>query len=559
MKAVRLVLLGLVVLLVAGPLAMLLLTSVTPKGSLPFQHFAATLDNFGQIFAGDGTVVLLFNTLVYAGFSVAVGLVLAVGLAWLTERTDLPGRTTIRIAMFSWMAVPPLVFGYGWILLINPGNGAINVFLRWLFGFEQGPLTPYSIWALIGISGASLVPTAYTMIAGLLRNMDPVLEDAAFVLGASRLRVIRRITAPLLTPGLLSVFIFLGMAMVQAFDLPLIVGMTARVPVLSTRIFLASSPDSGVPNYGLAAAFGVLLLVLAMALMWGYFRVVASGEKYRVVSGKGFRPKRAALGPVARAASLACVGAYVAAMVLPILILLWVSLFPYYHPPSLDALKDISFAAYGEVLAEARIQHAIFNTVLLFLLSGTVVMALSSLIAWFSVRDRGPIGRWLDVLSFAPIAIPPIVLAIALLMVFLNSPLYGTIWVLVIGHVTVFLAFGTRTMNGALVQIDRELENAALISGASWGTSLRRVVLPLVWPHVLNGWLWVVAHSARDLTFALVLLTSGNIVASASIYLMWDQPDLPGAAALAMMLVAGLMALVVPVQLYASRRIDARF
>lgn len=556
---VRLALLAIVILLVAGPLAMLLLTSVTPKGSLPFQGIALSFENFRQILAGEGTLGLLVNTLVYAGCSVAMGLALAVGLAWLTERTDLPGRTTIRILMFSWMAVPPLVFGYGWIFLINPGSGAVNVLLRWLFGFEHGPLTPYSIWALIGISGASLVPTAYIMIAGLLRNMDPVLEDAGFVLGASRMRVVRAITAPLLTPGLLSVFIFLGMAMVQAFDLPLIVGMTARVPVLSTRIFLASSPDSGVPNYGIAAAFGVLLLVLAMALMWGYFRVVRSGEKYRVVSGKGFRPKRTKLGPVAKPAALACVAAYVAVMVLPILILLWVSLFPFYHPPSLAALNDMSFAAYRDVLRESQVQRAILNTILLFLLSGTVVMVMSSLISWFSVRDRGPVGRWLDVLSFAPIAIPPIVLAIALLMAFLNSPLYGTIWVLVIGHVTVFLAFGTRTMNGALVQIDRELENAALISGASWATSLRRIVLPLVWPHVVNGWLWVVAHSARDLTFALVLLTSSNIVAPASIYTMWDQPDLPGAAALAMMLVAGLMALVIPVQIYASRRINAQF
>ena len=243
--AVRHALLAVVGVLVAGPLAVLLLTSITPRGSLPFQSFTLTLDNFAQVFAGGGTWGLLWNTLVYAGCSVAMALALAVGLAWLTERTDLPGRTLIRILLFSWMAVPPLVFGYGWILLINPGNGAVNVFLRWLFGFGQGPLTPYSIWALIGISGASLMPTAYIMIAGLLRNMDPVLEDAGLVLGASRMRVARRITAPLLTPGLLSVFIFLGMAMVQAFDLPLIVGMTARVPVLSTRIFLASSPDSG--------------------------------------------------------------------------------------------------------------------------------------------------------------------------------------------------------------------------------------------------------------------------------------------------------------------------
>jgi iron(III) transport system permease protein len=556
----RLALLAVLVLLIAGPLLILLLTSVTPTGSLPFQTTNLTLDHFRAIITGDGTFRLLINTLIYASSSVAMGIFLAVGLAWLTERTDLPGRTLIRILMFSWMAVPPLVFGYGWILLINPGNGAVNVFLRALFGLKPGgPLSPYSIWALIGISGASLVPTAYIMISGLLRNMDPVLEDAGSVLGAARWRVIRRITVPLLAPGLLSVFIFLGMAMVQTFDLPLIVGMTARVPVLSTRIFMASSPDSGVPDYGIAAAFGVLLLVLAMALMWGYFRVIRFGERYRVVSGKGFRPKRATLGPIAKTGALVAVAVYFVLMILPLLILFWVSLLPFYQQPSLKAFGDVSFAAYAAVLGEPQVRRAIGNTILLFFSSATIVMAMSSLISWFSVRDKGRIGRWLDILSFAPIAIPPIVLAIALLLVFLGTPLYGTIWVLVIGHVTVYLSFGTRTMNGALIQIDRELENAALISGASWATSLRRVVLPLVWPHLLNGWLWVVAHSARDLTFALILLTSSNIIASASIYMMWDQPDLPGGASLSVLLVAGLMALVVPIQIYASRSIDAKF
>jgi iron(III) transport system permease protein len=314
-----------------------------------------------------------------------------------------------------------------------------------------------------------------------------------------------------------------------------------------------------VPNYGLAAAFGVLLLVLAAALMAGYFRAIRFGERFRVVSGKGFRPKRATLRPGVKIAALCGVGAYLALMLLPLLLLVWVSLFPFYRQPSLAALAEVSLDSYWAVLGESQTVRAIGNTVLLFLGSATIVMAMSGLISWFSVRDKGRIGKWLDILSFAPIAIPPIVLAVALLLVFMGTPLYGTIWVLVVGHVTVYLAFGTRTMNGALIQIDRELENAALISGASWLTSLRRVVLPLVWPHFLNGWLWVVAHSARDLTFALILLTARNVITPAAIFQMWDQPDLPGGAALSVLLVIGLMALVVPIQIYASRRIDAHF
>jgi iron(III) transport system permease protein len=551
-------LLGLVACLVAAPLAVLLLASVTPHGSLPFQTAHLTFANFATIATEPGTVRLLFDTFAYALGSVVLALAMAVGLAWLVERSDLGGGVVIRTFMLAWMAVPPVVFGYGWILLVNPGNGLLNDLLRWLLRLHAAPLSPYSMTALIVISAMMLVPTCFTMVAGLLRNMDPVLEDAGRVLGAHAGRVAARITLPLLTPGLLSVLVFLVMAMVQAFDLPLIIGLTARIPLLSTRIFLASSPDSGVPDYGIAAAWGVVLLLLAVVLLWLYFRAIRHGDRFRVVGGKGFRPRRARLGPMARAAAVTAIGLYALAMLLPLLILAWMSLLPFYRAPSLAALASVSLDNYRAILGESEVRRAIANTVLLFLVSATTVMLLSGLIAWFSLRGRGWAGRLLDALSFAPIAVPPIVLATAILLVSIGTPLYGTIWVLVIGHVTIFLAFGTRTMHGALIQLDRELENAALISGASWATSLRRIVLPLVWPQLLDGWLWVVAHSARDLTFGLMLMTSGNIIAAASIFLMWDEPNLPGAAALSMLLVAGLMLLVVPIQIHASRRMASR-
>lgn len=552
-RVVRTALLAIVAVLVAVPLIILLDTSVSPKGQLPFQSLSFTFDHFLDAFGRPGTGTLIYNTLVYAGGSVLFGGALAVTIAWLAERTDMPGSAAVRMLMFPWMVVPPLVFGYGWILLVNPGNGALNVALMKLFGLSSPPLTPYSMSALILISGLNLVPTCFVMISGLLRNMDPLLEDAGSVLGASRQKIIGRITLPLLSPGLLSVGIFLIMGMVQTFDLPLVIGLTARIPVLSTRIFQLASPDNGVPNYGLASAFGVVLLVLAMGLMLVYFRAIRFSERFRVISGSGFRPKRVKLGRW-RIGAAAFVSMYFLVMLLPLLILLWTSLFPFYRLPSLDQFASASLASYSRVLGQPNVVRALGNTILLVLLSGTIVMVLGSLISWFSVRSKGTVGRWLDMMSFAPTAIPPIVVAIAMLLAFLSTPLYGAIWVILIGHITIYLAFGARTMHGALIQIHQQLENAAIISGATWATSLRRIVLPLVWPHFLNGWLWVVAHSARDLTFPLILLTSSNVVVASELYLMWEYPDLPGAAALAMMLVVGLMMLVVPIQIYAARR-----
>ena len=552
-QRIALVLLLLLVgILVLGPILVLLRASFAPPGTAPFETAIFTLDNYRAMLASADTLNLVWNTIVYAVGSVTIAVSLATGIAWLTERTDMPGQVLIRVLMFSWMAIPPLVLGFGWILLINPGSGALNVWAKSLFGLSQAPFTLYSIWALIFITALAAVPTAYVMISGLLRNIDPQLEQAGKVLGGGSWAVARRITLPLLTPGILSVLIYMFMAVVQTFDLPLIIGLTARIPVLSTRVYLLSSPDRGLPNYGLSSSFGIFLLLMASLLMWGYLYATRIGERFRVITGKGFRPKRVALGGW-RYPALAGVMVYFLIMLLPVLMLFWASLFPLYRPPSLDLLPTASFDSYAKALASPMVQRAALNTLILVVASGTAVMLLATLIGWFSVRSSKGMGRTIEILSFAPTAIPPVVMVVAILLLYLRTPLYGTVWLLVIGHATIYLAFGARTMVTAIMQIHKELMDAALISGASWFTSMRRVMLPLVWPHILNGWLWVVAHSARDLTIPLTLMTASNMVLSSALWMMWDFPDLPGAAAVSMLLVCASLILVVPLQILAGR------
>ncbi|WP_066477911.1 iron ABC transporter permease [Bosea sp. WAO] len=554
-KVVLALLLAVVSVLVLGPVLLLIRTSLAPSEAMPLETLEFTLKNYVQLLQSPRTLSLVWNTAVYALSSMTMGVAIATAIAWCTERTDMPGRILVRILMFAWMMVPALVVGFGWILLLNPGNGALNVMFRELFGFLQPILTIYSFWSLIIVTSFAVVPTAFVMISGLLRNMDPNLELAARVHGGGSWATLTRVTLPLLTPGLFSIGIYMFMAVVQAFDLPLIIGLSADVPVLSTRVYLLSSPDNGLPNYGLASAFGVLLLVVAGGLMWAYMRATRLGERFRVVTGKAFRPKRIRLGRW-RFAALGFTFGYCAVMMLPLLILIWVSLQPSYTTPSLSALGGLSFDIYRRVLTNPMISRAVLNTVILVVSSATIVMLISCLIGWFTVRSNSRAGKILDALSFLPMAIPPIVLVLAILLLYLNTPLYGTVWILVLGHVTIYIAFGVRTMSSALIQIHKELGDAALISGASWLTSLRKVTFPLVWPQILNGWLWVFAHSARDLTVPLMLMSTGNLVAASTLWNLWQFPDLPGAAALAVLLMAALLAVVVPTQLYVARRLE---
>ncbi|MEJ8570022.1 iron ABC transporter permease [Microbaculum marinum] len=549
-------LLVIVGVLVLGPVFILIRTSFAPAGTMPLETWQFSLEHYRELLTSPTTWKLVRNTLVYALCSMGIGVAIATGIAWCTERTDMPGRFVVRVLMFSWMAVPALVVGFGWILLINPGNGALNVLYRELLGV-RGILFPlYSFWALTIITAFAVVPTAYVMISGLLRNMDPQLEQAARVHGGGGWTVIRRVTLPLIVPGLFSIGIYMFMAVVQTFDLPLIIGLTARFPVLSTRVFLLSSPDNGLPNYGFAAAFGVLLLVIASGLMWAYLRATSAGERFRVVTGKAFRPRRIKLGtwmPVA----LGFVALYCLVMALPLLMLLWVSLNTAFVMPSLEAVSGLTLEVYSRVIANPVTMRAATNTIVLVVSSATAVMVVSTLVGWFTTRSDSRIGKALDALSFAPMAIPPIVLVLAIVLIYLRTPVYGTIWVIVIAHSTIFLAFGVRTMSSALIQLHTELQDAALVSGASWLTSLRTITLPLVWPQFVNGWLWVFAHSARDLTAPLMLLSTTNVVAASALWNMWQFPDLPGTAALSIMLMLALLVIVVPFQIYTARRLEA--
>jgi iron(III) transport system permease protein len=543
------------VVLVVAPLIILLRSSFLPAGELPFDTLSLTFTNFAAAYADAATLRLFLNTAYYAGGSVLLGLILAGLLTWLVERTDMPFRTTIKATLFASMTIPPLAYAFGWVLLLNPNNGALNVWLKNLFRLDQHPFDVYTLWMMIFISATELVPTMFVMLSGLFRNMDPQLEKAGAVSGANYLKTARYILLPLLTPGLLSVAMYMLMIMVQAFEIPLVMGLTAGVPVLSVYIYLLSSPDGGTPKYGLAAAFGIGLLVLAIILMVVYYAATRTAERFRVVTGKGFRPKRIELGR-GRYPAMIFTWIYFGVMVAPLLALLWTSLLPFYQLPSAMALNKISLNNYRTITSSIKVQQAILNTFILVFSTATLAMLLSGIMSWFAVRGKGKLARFLDMIAFAPMAIPRIVMAISILLLYIRTPLYGTIWIIVLAQVTAYLAFGTRTINGALIQIHPELENAATAAGASWLTTMRKILLPLLWPHFLNAWLWIIAHSMRDLTLALTLMSPDNVVLSSTLWVLWSFGDVPKASALLMLMVVGLLLIVLPIQLYAARKTE---
>lgn len=519
---------GIVVYLVLPPLILLLISTFKSTGDrLPIEPGPWTLENIIYVFSSADTYLLFKTSLIYAFGNVGLALIIAIVLVWLIERTDLPGSNLVFSLVMLPIAIPGIVKAIGWAFLASPHMGALNVFLRWLFDLSgrQGPLNIYSLSGIIFVSCLSHVPSITLMIAGAFRSFDPALEEASELSGATRLQTQRFISMPLLRPALLGAFIYYFVLGLENFQIPAILGLNAGIHVFSTRIYLATHPVSGLPNFGLASGYSMLLFLVAVLLIFIYRRLVQRSESFAVITGKGYRPRRSSLGKW-KYVVFAGVGLYVLlAAVLPLLMLLWVSLQPFFATPSVKALARMSLVNYNELFEMGQFRRAVLNTLFLAPVVATATMLLSTLISWMRVRGKFW-GRSIpDFLTFINISIPAVVFGLAIIFVYLSipplRPVYGTIWILMIAYITRYLTFSTRLMGGAVIQIHQELEEASETSGATRWQTFFRIIIPLLFPSFLNGWLWVSVHSLREATLAVMLMTPANVVIASLIWSRW--------------------------------------
>jgi iron(III) transport system permease protein len=373
------------------------------------------------------------------------------------------------------------------------------------------------------------------------------MEEVAQVSGAGWRQIVSRVSLPLLTPALLSSFIYAFMINLESLEIPMVVGLPAKIYVFSSYIFFASQ-RSAPPDYGLSAALGSTFLVASLALVFWYRRVVRQADRFATVTGKGYRPRVTPLGPWRYAAFAAFVLYFLLTTALPALVLFWRSIVPFFVPPSLAALSTVTFDHYRTLFAVDALPTATLNTLVVGLATATLGMLLSLIIAWVVVRSRSRVTGLLDGLTFLPNAIPGVIIGVALIYTYIQPPLryvpiYGTVAVIVLGLITSYLAFGTRQMNGAVVQIHRELEDAAQTSGASRTQVLLRVILPLLFPAFISGWIWVIAHAMRSFSIPLMLQTTSNQVLAVQLWYLWDKGEAGPASGLGLLLILSLGAM----------------
>ena len=528
MKLVSCLVILLTCYIVITPLFMLLYSSVgSAKGKLPFESFSFSLANYAEALGNPAFLKIVMNSLYFTAGSMAIGISLAVVLAWILERTDMPGKTVIYGLIMIPMAIPNMIYAISWTQLMDSKIGMLNQLIRPLFGLETGPFSIYTLGGMIFVQGIHMVPTALLMIAATFATMDPTLEEQSALCGKGMMTTIRRISLPILKPSLLAAIIYFAVVAIETFEIPATLGLTARTPVLATQIYWATHPASGkLPDYGVASALGVILLVFALVLISIYQRSTRNAEKYTTITGKAYRPKQLELGKWKPAAFIFVWLFIILTVFAPFLTLLWTSLHEFYVPFSWTGLQSVSANAYRAVLQRPDLPMVAWNTVLMTVASGMLTVLMATLIGWIVVR--GPFSRrtrqLVDAVSFIPQAVPAVVIGLSLMFLYIRFPLpiYGTIVILIIGMITKYLAFGSRTMISAQLQISKELEEASLISGASWSRTMRKVLMPLLTPAILTCFIWIAVHAMRELSIVIMLYSPKTLVLSTTVWNLWE-------------------------------------
>jgi iron(III) transport system permease protein len=492
------------------------------------------------------TYELLLNSFLFATGSALLATMLAATLAWISIRTNAPLRKLFELTAIVPNIFPPVMLAVSWTILLSPRTGLINRALMDLFGLAEAPFNIYSIPGMIFVEALITVPLAFLLISAALYSMDPSLEESARVAGSSNLQIAWRITLPIVRPAMLASVMLNFVRAIESFDTPAIIALPARIEVFTTKIY-REAIGAFPPNQNLAAAYAVSLLVITMLFVYFYRRLTARSERYVTVTGRGYRPMIIDLGSWRYLASAMAALILLLVVVLPFLVVIYVSFITYVHVPGAKTWELLTLDHYRANLADARTFRALKNSLLLAVAGATLCMFIAALTAWVTTKTK-TVGRGvIEALTFIPWAFPGTALAIGLLWtyVFVPLPIYGTLWILLIGYITRFLPYGLRTMTSTIVQLHDDLQQASMVCGASFLVTFRRILLPLLRPGFIAGWIILATIYLREFSMSVFLYSPGSEPLGPLLYHFYVDGNLGPMCSLALIVSAICIVLII--------------
>jgi iron(III) transport system permease protein len=529
---------AIIIYLTLIPLIMVLYGTFTdgPPGtdaSFTFKNYAKAYGSAPLFYSG-------LNSVLFAAGSGLISFIVGGFLAWITERTNTPFKPLIYLLALFPFVVPGILTTVSWVFLLSPKIGLINLFFTNVLGFSTPPFDVYTFSGMVWTFGIDHITLPFLLLAAAFRSMDPTMEEAALVSGMGTFRCLYHVNMKIMFPTILATWLLLFIRGIETFEAPAIIGIPAGIKVFATDIFLALRDTP--TDYNLAGTFATAYLVVTVVGVLFYLHITGVAEKFATITGKGYRPHTIDLGGWRYFTLAVAMFVLFIAVILPIGVIVWTSFLPFYAGPSMKMLSLLTLDNYRWVLDLDEFYRALNNNLITGMASATIAVLLSVGVAWIVVRTDLYGRKLLDILAFTPIAFPGVVMSLALVWMYLTLPIpiYGTLWILIIAYVTKFIPISLRIVHASLLQVHKELEEAAELSTASWLRNTTFILLPLLIPGLLVSWLYVLTLTFKVLSIPVLLSHVGTEVLPVLIYGLYEAGEFAQLSAVGVLLIIAI-------------------
>ena len=507
------------------PLSYLLIRSLFPKGSF-------SLDSFKRVYTYDLNWTALINTVVISGLTTIFGVILAFPLAFLVGRTDMYGKKFFRTLFVTTYMVPPYVGAMAWLRLLNPNAGVLNKFLMQIFNLPKAPFNIYTVGGIVWVLTCFYYPYAFITISRAMEKMDPSLEEASKISGASPIKTLMTITIPMMTPSIIAAGLLVFVASASAFGIPSIIGAPGQIYTVTTRIidFVHIGSEEGLND---AMVLAVFLMAIANIVLYVTTFVIGK-RQYITMSGKSTRPNIVELGKWRLPITVIISIFSFFVVILPFVTVALTSFTVNMGKPI--GLSNMSMSAWNKVFSRASILSSTKNSIIAGLAAAFFGIVISCIMAYLLQRTNVKGKRIPDFLITLGSGTPSVTIALALIISMSGKfkiNIYNTLTIMIIAYMIKYMLMGMRTVVSAMSQVHPSLEEAAQISGANWLRMLKDVTLPLIGASIVAGFFLIFMPSFYELTMSTLLYSSNTKTIGYELYIYQTYHSQQVASALA--------------------------
>ncbi len=466
------------------------------------------LNNYLRVFNDRDLMPMLSNSIIYAGGAALLGTGLGAFLAWIVARTNTPGKGLVELMPLYPILMPPIMKNIAWILLLAPRSGILNGMLQQFLGIDTLVFNAFSMAGMIWVFGLACVPLGYLFLLPVFLSFDPSLEESAYIAGSKPVRTMFKITFPLALPAFTSALVLNFLRGLRSFETPVLQGTPGNIKVFVSRVYDSMALEF---NTGLATAYSVVLVVMSIITLYFYIRATRFSERYATITGKGYRVKVIDIGPWKYLTFAAVLIYFLAGIVIPFIVLIVVSMIPYFD---YDTFMRFPFNAvltnYYTVFRHPSFMTGLYNSLILSVTIAIVTVLTGIVMAFTIYRTRAAGTKVFEFIGTLPLAFPPLVLSVGLLIIFIGTPLYNSLWALGLGLFVAYFPYAFRNASGAIVNIHKELDEAAWVHGARWRHVFFKITLPILKPSVGGALFYIFIEAIRNVDVAVLLTSPGK-------------------------------------------------